>query len=269
MVAVLFVSTIPLVGIAFFAWNERAVRRAVPQLVCFAVGALLGAAFFQLIPEAYERARAPRAVPATVLLGHATFFALEWLLHGVHGHHDAHRGAHAHGLTHAPGHAPGHAHGAPTATPARARRSALVTLNLLGDALHNLLDGMLIAATFLTDPAVGVLTTVAVSLHEVPRELGSFGVFVHGGVTARRALAYNMWTALLAALGAAATLVLGTRAAGLAHALLPFAAGNFLYIAASLLVPLLRRPGTRRVLAVRAGLLGLGLAATGVPALFH
>lgn len=263
--AVLFVSAIPLAGMALLAWNARAVRRAVPLLVCFAVGALLGAAFFQLIPEAYETARAPRAVPATVLVGYATFFGLEWLLHGTHGHHDPARAPHAHAAhaVHAP-HAP-HAPG----VHAPARRRALVTLTLAGDALHNLLDGMLIAATFLTDPAVGVLTTAAVSLHEVPRELGTFGVFVHGGVSARRALAYNVGTALVAGLGAAATLAVGARAAGLAHALLPFAAGNFLYIAASLLVPLLRRPGTRRALAVRAGLVALGLAATGAPALWR
>jgi zinc and cadmium transporter len=128
---------------------------------------------------------------------------------------------------------------------------------------------MLIAATFLTDPAVGVLTTVAVSLHEVPRELGSFGVFVHGGVPVGRAVRYNVVTALLSAAGAAGVLAAGPHAAGLARALLPFAAGNFLYIAASLLVPLLRRPGSRRLLAVRGALVALGLAATGVPAFFR
>jgi zinc and cadmium transporter len=238
LLAVLFVSAIPLAATAVLAADERAARRAGTQLVCFAAGALLGAAFFHLIPEAYESARAPRAVPAAVLLGYATFFALEWLLHGA------------------------------PATGA-GRRRALVSLNLIGDGLHNLLDGMLIAATFLADPAVGVLTTVAVSLHEVPRELGSFGVFVHGGVSPRRAVLYNAWTALVAALGAVGVLAAGPHAAALARALLPFAAGNFLYIAASLLVPLLRRPASRRLLALRGALVALGLAATGAPALFR
>ncbi len=248
LLAVLVVSVLPLAGMAVLAANERAVRRAGTSLVCFAVGALLGAALFHLIPEAYERAPAPRAVPAAVLAGTATFFALDRLLHGRHGDH-----------------APRPAAPRPPAP----RRRALVALTVLGDGLHNLLDGMLIAATFLTDPAVGVLTTVAVSLHEVPRELGTFGVLVHGGVSPRRALAYNGWTALLAFAGAAAVLAAGPHAAALARALLPFAAGNFLYIAASLLVPLLRPAGSRRLLAVRGALVALGLAATGAPALFH
>jgi zinc and cadmium transporter len=259
LLAVLVVSAVPLAAMAVLARDERAVRRAGSQLVCFAVGALLGAAFFQLIPEAYgayEGALGARAVPATVLLGYGTFFVLEWLLHGAHGHHDARRAPHAHGATGPRGDVP-------------RRRHAVVTLNLLGDGLHNLLDGMLIAASFLTHPGVGVLTTVAVSLHEVPRELGSFGVFVHGGVSPRRAVLYNVGTALLSVAGAAGVLAAGPHAASLARALLPFAAGNFLYIAASLLVPLLRRAGSRRLLAMRAALVALGLAATGAPALFR
>jgi zinc and cadmium transporter len=262
LLAILVVSAIPLAAMALMARDERAVRRAGSQLVCFAVGALLGAAFFQLIPEAYEGhegALGARAVPATVLLGYATFFALEWLLHGLHGHHDARRAARAHGG----------GDGADGGARPRPRRRAVVTLNLLGDGLHNLLDGMLIAASFLTHPGVGVLTTVAVSLHEVPRELGSFGVFVHGGVSPRRAVLYNVGTALLSVAGAAGVLAAGPHAASLARALLPFAAGNFLYIAASLLVPLVRRAGSRRLLAARAGLVGMGLAATGAPALFR
>lgn len=261
LLAVLAVSALPLAGIGVLTWHERAVRRAAPLLVCFAVGALAGAALFQLIPEAYEGAHAGTSagglrVPALVLVGYAAFHALEWVLHTAHGHHDPARAA--------PGCA---AHGhAPTAA---AARRPLVVLNLAGDALHNLLDGMLIAATFLADPAVGLLTTLAVSLHEVPRELGSFGVFVHAGVAPRRALAYNVWTAVLAAAGAAATLLAGARVAGAAHTILPFAAGNFLYVAGSLVGPLVRLPAARRVLALRAGLVGLGLAATGLPTLLR
>lgn len=254
LLAVLAVSALPLLGVGALAWHEQAARRAVPGLVSVGVGALLGAACFQLIPESLAGAAdaaARRAVPVSVLAGYGVFFLLEWLLHGAHGHHDPRRAAHAHDA------------------PAGTRGRALVALNLAGDGLHNLLDGMLIAATFLTDPAVGVLTTLAVSLHEVPRELGSFGVFVHGGATVRRALAYNAVTALLAGAGAALTLAAGAHTAGLARALLPFAAGNFLYVAGALVGPLLRRPGSPRALAVRVGLLGLGLAATGLPALLH
>lgn len=279
LLAVLAVSALPLAGIGVLTRHERAVRRAAPLLVCFAIGALVGAALFQLIPEAYEGAGANRPrVPALVLLGYAAFHALEWMLHTAHGHHDpagAAPGCAAHGATHTATHtaadtAADTAAHAPLAT--RARRP-LVVLNLLGDALHNLLDGIIIAATFLAGPAVGLLTALAVSLHEVPRELGTFGVFVHAGVAPRRALAYNVWTALFSAAGAAATLLAGSHVVGLARGILPFAAGNFLYVAGALLGPMVRQtvrhPGVGGARALRAGLVGLGLAATGIPALLH
>jgi zinc and cadmium transporter len=140
-------------------------------------------------------------------------------------------------------------------------------LNLVGDGLHNLLDGMLIAATFLAGPSAGLLATLAVALHEVPRELGTFGVYVHAGVSARRALAYNAASGLLAAVGAAVTLAAGGRATGLAGAMLPFAAGNFLYVGASLVGPALRAGRGPRERGLRAALVALGAAATAVPAL--
>jgi zinc and cadmium transporter len=274
LAAVGVVSTLPVVGMALLARDEARVRRVVPHLVAFAVGALVGGACFHLLPEAYARAAhtadGGARVPLVALAGFVTFLVLEWLLHGRHDHH-GHAG-HSHalwGLERAPdgahaGTPAGHAH----AAAATARQRALVTLTLAGDALHNLLDGVLVAATFLTAPAVGVLTTVAVSLHELPRELGTFGVFVHGGVPVRRAVAFNVATGLLAATGAVLTLVLGPRVAGLAGVMLPFAAGNFLYIAASLLAPLARGPHRlpARTGAARAALVALGLAATALPA---
>ena len=260
LLAVFAVSALPLAGMAALAWRERAVRQAAPLLVCFAVGALLGAAAFQLIPEAYAVAPRPRLVPALVAGGALAFLALEWLLHTAHGHHDPERAA--------PGCAAHGQHDPPAPNTPGVRRP-LVTLNLVGDGLHNLLDGMLIAATFLASPATGLLATLAVALHEVPRELGTFGVYVHAGVPARRALAYNAATGLLAAAGAAFTLAVGARAAGLAEALLPFAAGNFLYVGASLLRAAFGRGAAPGARALRGGLVALGAAATGVPALFH
>jgi zinc and cadmium transporter len=246
LLAVLVVSAVPVLAVTALAWDADRVRRLAPPLVCVAAGALAGAALFHLIPEGYEAAAARGwsllAVPALVAAGAAVFALLEWALHGAHGHHDA-----------GGGHAAAH------------RAGALAALTVVGDGLHNLIDGALIAATFLAHPAAGAFATLAVALHEVPRELGSFGVLVHGGLSPRQALALNTGTALLAGAGAVGTLALGPAAARAAHALLPFAAGNFLYVAVALLLPLLATggpPGARRR---RAALASIGLAVAAGP----
>lgn len=251
--AVAVVSLVPLAALAVLAWDARLVRRWAPHAAAVAAGALLGGALFQLLPEAYARNADRTAVPVVVGAGMAAFFVLEWLLHGTHDHHD-----HGHAFNPAPG-------DGRSAGPAR--RGALVRLAVTGDALHNLVDGALVAATFLADVRAGVLTTVAVALHEVPREFGTFGAIVHGGVPARRALAYNALTALAAGGGAALTLTFGARAAELAPVVLPFAAGNFLYLAGALLRSLAREGAGGRAWARRLALVSLGVLATGLPAL--
>lgn len=252
--AVAIVSAVPLAALAALAWNARIVRRWAPQAAAVAAGALLGGALFQLLPEAYAHASDRTTVPLVVAAGVAAFFVLEWLLHGTHDHHDE---------VHALGGAAGTAHD----TARRGR--TLVGLAVTGDALHNFVDGALIAATFLADVRAGLLTTAAIALHEVPREFGTFGAIVHGGVPARRALAYNAATALAAGAGAAVTLTFGAQAAALAPVVLPFAAGNFLYLSGALLRSLVRgRAETSpRTWAEQVALLLLGLAMTGLPVL--
>ena len=252
--AVALVSAVPLAALGVLVWDARVVLRWAPHAAAVAAGALLGGALFQLLPEAYDRNADRATVPVVVAAGVAAFFVLEWLLHGTHDHHDD-----AHALS-----------GGESATDASGRRRALVRLAITGDALHNLVDGALVAATFLADVRAGLLTTAAVALHELPREFGTFGAIVHGGVSARRALAYNAATALAAGLGAALTLTFGARAATLAPVVLPFAAGNFLYLAGALLRSLARGtppPERARAWAARVGLVLLGLLATGIPAL--
>jgi len=250
LLAVAVVSALPLLGIAALAFDEASIRRAVPWLVSFAAGALLGAAFFHLIPDALARHPAPGLVPASVLSGYASFFVLERLLH-AHGH--------AHGHARRAGHGMGNA--------VAARREALVALNFAGDALHNLIDGMLVAASFLADPSIGIVTTVAVSLHEVPREFGTFGVFVHGGLSPRRAVLYNVLTGVVALGGAVATLAVGAHVASFAAMLLPFAAGSFIYIGASILTPELRCAPSVRAGVRQTAFICLGLASTWLSAL--
>jgi zinc and cadmium transporter len=202
LVAVGIISAIPLLAFASLAFDVAVVRRAVPALVRLAIGALVGAVLFDLIPDAIADGQSPPMVAATVAVGLALFMGIDLLLHRQQD------------LT---------------------RDGALVRLNFTGDIVHNALDGMLIAASFLTNPGVGIVTTVAVALHELPREFGSFGVFLHGGLSVRRAIGYNALTGIAAMGGAILTLLVGAGGSAVASRLLPVSAGAFLYLAGALL----------------------------------
>jgi zinc and cadmium transporter len=211
--SVLVVSAVPLVGLAVLRVGRARLDRVVQHLVSFAVGALLGGAFLHLIPEAAGYHGAGVSMPLGVIGGFLGFFVLEKFF-WVH-----------------------HEHGRIAVKP-------LATLNLLGDGVHNLIDGMVIAAAYLADPNLGLVTTLAVILHEVPQEMGDFGVLVYAGFSPRRAVAFNLATGLTAVAGALAALVLGRYSETFVAGLLPVAAGGFIYIAASDLVPELHRVRT-------------------------
>lgn len=231
LTAIALISSLPLLVTLLLARRETTVRRHLPQLTAFGAGAVFGAAVVHIIPEALSSGQSAWAVALSVFGGFAAFWGIERALAG-HDH------AHAHGV----------ALGAPSAhdsasseaecehlhhrdqdVSAKSRR--LVPMAFAGDAAHNLVDGMLIAAGFLTDPSVGVLTVLAVALHELPREIGTFGLFVHGGVHPMRAVAFNAITAVVSLAGAALTLVVGQQVTSAATWLLPVAAGTYLYIA--------------------------------------
>lgn len=187
---------------------EGTMRHILRPLVAFAAGSLVGSVFFHLIPTA---AQASKQEPAYVwvVLGFATFLALEQLLHWHHCH------------TGEP-----HSHG---------ERTPMTYLILIGDALHNFLDGLSIATAFMFDPRAGVATWLAAAAHEIPQELGDFAILVHGGWKPRRALLFNL-------LSSSTFLIGGVLAYALAQsfnlsALMLFGAGNFLYIGAADLVP--------------------------------
>ncbi len=236
MLAVVAVSTLPLLVTLIMARREALLRRWLPQLTAFGAGTVFGAAVGHLIPEALRIGQSPATVTAGVLAGVAVF----WLIERALARHDH---AHAHGV---PLGAPSahesdrseaecvHLHPTPAAShAAHSTHSAraLAPMAFVGDALHNFVDGALIAAGFLTEPSIGLLTLVAVGLHELPREVGTFSLFVHGGIRPMRAVLYNVVTALVAMIGAAITLLVGHRFATLTMLLLPFAAGTYLYIA--------------------------------------
>lgn len=239
LLSVALVSAIPLVVVPFFPRDPRRMRRLVRGLVSFAVGAMLGSAVLDLLPEANARLGDRTAAPL-ILIGFVAFFALEKLVR-----------AHAHLA------GEGEAH----------QVQPMAVLNLVGDAVHNAVDGMAIAATYLASTSLGVATTVAVVLHEIPQELGDYGVLVFGGFTFRRAVLYNVLTALTAFAGAGVVLVVGAHVAGLAAWLLPVAAGSFIYIAAADLVPALHREHRWAHDLLQIALIVLGMALLYVPIL--
>lgn len=221
------VTAASLVGVALMALGERRLGRTVPLLVALAAGALLGDAFIHLLPEAF--ARGDRlAVSLAALGGLLAFFTLEKVLHWRHEH-------------------------------APARVAPVGVLNLVGDGVHNLLDGLLIGAAYSSSVTAGVATTAAVFLHEVPQEIGDFGVLVHAGYSRWRALLYNALSGALAFAGVALALAAGEHARAIAVMLVPIAAGSFIYIAGTDLLPELkseRAPGRSlaQLTAVAAGI---------------
>jgi len=238
LLSVLAVSAVPLGGFLLLARGEERLERMLQPLVAFAVGALLAGAFLHLLPEAIAELGAGPPVFLGVPVGFVGFFALEKFLWRSHGHEPRNN----------------RARGGPR----------LATLNLVGDGLHNLIDGMVIAAAWVADPALGLTTTLAVLAHEIPQELGDFAVLVYGGMPVRRAIGLNFLTGLTAAIGAVLVLAAGP-ALGSPAMLLPVAAGGFVYIAAADLVPELHRTRRLSVSLGQIGLMLLGVALVSLP----
>jgi zinc and cadmium transporter len=230
-----------LVASGFLLVSEGARRRALPVLVAFATGALLGAALLGLLPEAFERAPEDgwRGVGLSVLAGILLFFVLEKLVIWRHCHTGD---CETHGAVDA------------------ARERAAGPMMLIGDAVHNLLDGVLIAAAFISDPALGVLAGVAVMAHEIPSEVGNFAVLLHAGYSRARALAWNLATSLTSIAGG----VIGYFALNHAQAALPYALGVagacLLYVAVADLIPGLHRRVGLADGAIQVLMMGIGVA---------
>jgi zinc and cadmium transporter len=255
----------------FLALPAKQREGVLPHLVSFATGALLGAALLALIPHAVLGAGTGRVheVGIALIAGIALFFVLEKFLLWRHCHDDhcdehavnevrAADGAHADRKQGHGHHGNDHVHG-PDAHD-QARQKASGTLVLIGDALHNVLDGVLIAAAFLTDVHLGIVTTIAIMAHEIPQEVGNFAVLLHSGVSRRRALGLNLLTSLTAVIGG----VVGHFALGTALAVLPFAlavaAASLLYVAVADLIPGLHRRVDPRSSFMQVLLIGLGIA---------
>ncbi|HEV2754783.1 MAG TPA: ZIP family metal transporter [Actinomycetota bacterium] len=227
--SVLLVTAMSLVGVVGLQLRDKALQKALVFLVPFAAGALLGDAFFHIIPELVEEEGALELSASLGLVGGIViFFMLEKVLHWHHAHFPGDDVIHPVAMS-----------------------------NLFGDALHNLIDGSLIGASYLVSTEVGIATTIAVVLHEIPQELGDFGILVHSGVPPRRALRLNLLTGSTAVVGALFALLSGEALSG--QLLLPVAAGAFIYIASTDLLPELHKEPEPRKSLLQVGALVLGL----------
>jgi zinc and cadmium transporter len=213
LLAGLAVALISLIG-AFTLWIKPARLRVVlPLLVSLAVGVLLGDAFLHLIPEAVGSIGSVSQVCLYVLAGIVLFFAVEKVVRWRH-RHDVF-----------------------DPTTQGGAGNAMARMNLVGDAIHNFIDGVLIAGSFSVDPVVGATTTLALIAHEIPQEIGDVGALIHGGYSPRRAVFLNFMCALSVIAGVVFTLQVAQAADAAMPYLLPVAAGGFIYIATADFIP--------------------------------
>ena len=208
-ISVLAVSLVSVVAFLFLPLAKKRLKNIVLYLVAFSAGALFGDAFIHLLPELFEKMPSKTQLSLFVLAGILLFFVLEKFIRWRHCHIDV-----------SENHLP-----------------PLAALNLVGDGAHNFLDGAIIAASYLVSAPLGVATSLAVLFHEIPQEIGDAGVLLHSGLSFRRALFFNFLSALSAVLGALLTLLVGEKMADFSLAVTAVAAGGFIYIAGSDLIP--------------------------------
>ncbi len=209
ILATLIVSLISLLGAITLAIKKNLMKKLMMGLVALSAGALIGGAFLHLIPESIEEFGSNILI--YVLIGFTVFFLVEKILHWRHCHE------------------------------IDCKIHSFAYMSLLGDAIHNLIDGLIIGVTFVINTSLGIASTIAIILHEIPQELGDFAVLVHGGFSIKKALLANFLTALTAVLGGILGYFLITFTENAMMYLLPFAAGGFIYISASDLLPELRK----------------------------
>ncbi len=206
-----------LAAAVFLLLPDRLRVHALPHFVSFAIGALLGAAFLALLPHAMESGADFHALGLTVLLGLLGFFLLEKMVLWRHCHVEQCEAHTPQENTH------GHA--------------AAGTLVLIGDGIHNLVDGVLIASAFLTDVHLGIVTSLAVAAHEIPQEVGDFAILLHSGFSRSRAFVFNVLTSLTTLIGAVVTYWSLVGATKVLPYILAIAASSFIYIAVADLIP--------------------------------
>lgn len=210
LVSVGIVSLVSLFGVFTLSLKAQLLRKYIFILVSLAVGALLGDAFLHLLPEAFEKISNTTHLSIAIIVGILIFFVLEKLLHWHHHH---------------------------TETEEAKQIQPIGPMILVSDGVHNFIDGLIIGASYLVGIEVGIATTIAIFLHEIPQEIGDFGILLHSGYSAAKALWLNFLSALIAVLGTVIALTVGAKIEALALWLIPLSAGGFIYVAMSDLIP--------------------------------
>ncbi len=235
LLSVLVVSIVSFVGVVTLSLNARKLKTILIYLISFSAGALLGDAFIHLLPEVVETSGFSVQISLLILAGILVFFILEKVIHWQHCHMPIDEGEHVHPFAYT---------------------------NLIGDGMHNFIDGLIIGASYLVSIPTGLATTLAVVLHEIPQEIGDFGVLIHGGFSKGKALFLNFLSGVTAIFGAIIALVLANSVEGITSILVPLAAGGFIYIASADLIPELHKHSDkfgRSFLQLLAFILGIGV----------
>jgi zinc and cadmium transporter len=230
LASVIFVSLLSLLAIIVLWLKPETLKKVLQPLISLAVGGLLGDAFLHLIPESFEKSKNTTSVSLLVLAGLFLFLVLEKSMHYYHHHEHTTKEVHPYGY-----------------------------LSLLASGLHNFIDGLLIGASYLAGTSIGLATTLAVVLHEIPHELGDFSVLVNAGFKPIKALLYNFLSALLAIAGAVFALTISSNPQTLTQLGLPITAGGFIYIAGSDLIPELHKESKRSAILLQLFAMALGV----------
>ena len=210
VVSTFAIALIAFVGVFTLAMKEHLLNKILLALVSLSAGALMGGAFLHLLPEAVERSK-EADVLGFVLIGFILFFIIEKVLHWRH----CHKG--------------------------KCDVHTFHYMNLIGDSVHNIIDGLIMAASFMVSVPLGITTTIAIAAHEIPQEIGDFGVLVYGGFEKKKAIFLNFTVALTVVVGGIVGYFISKSVEQAVTFLLPFAAGGFIYIAATDLIPEIKK----------------------------
>lgn len=217
LASTIIVSLISLIGVSIFALRVERLNKILMLLISFSVGAMLGNAFFHLLPESYHHIPNSSLTSWLIVGGFMIFFAIEQLLHSHHSVGDSSSKVKPYGY-----------------------------LSLYADGIHNFVDGILIGAAWLFSPEVGLATTISVILHEIPQEISDFGILIKAGFTKKKALINNFLVATTAVLGTLLALWFGHEMEHFSIYMLPLAAGGFIYLAAASLLPEVLKSSTKK-----------------------
>ena len=230
-ISVIIVSFVSLVGVFSLSLKEEILKKYISLFISLAVGALLGDAFIHLIPEAFENSSSPSIISLLIIFGILIFFTIEKFLHWHH-HGEEEDIFHIHPVG---------------------------KLIIFTDGFHNLIDGIIIGVSFLVSISIGIATTLAVVLHEIPQEIGDFAVLINSGYEKKKALWLNFLSALMAILGLIVAFIFGSIATTFTTWVLPIAAGGFIYIAVADLIPELQKTKGLRysILQILAAIIGI------------